>query len=450
VNPLTVTKRPPAASFENESALKAAISARLETVRQRTLELIEGLSEDALNRVHDPLMSPIVWDLGHMATFEDLWLVQRPFGEPPLRRGLDGVYDPFAAPRSARGDLPYLRSSECFGYMKEVRERVLACLEMADLSSDGERLLADGFVYEMLLRHEQQHSETILQTLQMMTAEAYTPRRVIETPVATKPGPEMVLVPGGSFRMGAEETGFAYDNERPRHARELASFLIDAAPVTNGEMVAFIGAGGYERREWWSPEGWAWREREQISLPAYWRREREDFAVRSFAEWEAVDPARPVCHVSWFEADAFARSIGKRLPSEAEWELAASWDHATGEKRPYPWGDEAPSHERANLDQLAFGTAPAGAYEQGASPCGALQLIGDVWEWTASGFEQYPGFEAFPYREYSEEFFGGPYKVLRGGSWATQPDAVTTTFRNWDFPQRRQIFAGFRCAKDVG
>jgi gamma-glutamyl hercynylcysteine S-oxide synthase len=223
---------------------------------------------------------------------------------------------------------------------------------------------------------------------------------------------------------------FSYDNERPRHELDLPDFYIDPVPVTNAEFAAFAEETGAD-------------------LPLYWLRDGDGFAARSFGEVAPIDPARPVCHVSWHQADAFARWAGKRLPTEAEWEKAASWDTATGRKRAYPWGDEAPTAERANVDQLAFDTAPSGAYAEGQSPCGARQMIGDVWEWTASPFQGYPGFEAYPYREYSEEFFGGPFRVLRGGAWATQSEAVWNTFRNWDYPERRQIFAGLRCAKDA-
>jgi iron(II)-dependent oxidoreductase len=259
----------------------------------------------------------------------------------------------------------------------------------------------------------------------------------------------MVLVDGGSFVMGARDEWFSYDNERRCHERELAPFWIDTAPVTNGELVAFIEDGGYGRREWWSEDGWRCRRREDVTLPAYWERDGDGFAVRSFGSYERVDPLAPVCHVSWYEADAFARSRRKRLPTEAEWEKAASWDANAGRKRRYPWGDDPEHERRANLDQLAFGTSQVGAFPESASFFGAQQMAGDVWEWTASGFEPYPGFEAFPYEEYSKVFFGGPFRVLRGGSWATQPGAVTTSFRNWDYPQRRQIFAGFRCARDA-
>jgi gamma-glutamyl hercynylcysteine S-oxide synthase len=416
---------------------RAAIAARLAAVRERTLWLVEQLSDEALNAVHDPLMSPIVWDLGHVATFEDLWLVQNPFGREPLRGDLSSVYNPAFAPRSERGELPFLRSEHAFRYMDAVRERTLDALEHADLSPAGGRLLDGGFVYEMVLRHEQQHTETILQALLIMTTAAYIPDRR-RMPPAPDPLPSgMAEVPGGPFEMGAAPAGFAYDNERPRHVRDVAPFLIDRTPVTNGALIEFIADGGYERREWWSPEGWEWRLAEAAEAPRYWRREDKSWLVRSFSCWREVDPALPACHVSWYEADAFARYAGKRLPTEAEWEKAAAGARA--------WSGSA---ELANLDQVAFGCAPAGAYAAGESPYGMRQAAGDVWEWTASAFEPYEGFEAFPYPEYSAEFFGGPFKVLRGGSWATPAGAVTSTFRNWDYPRRRQIFAGFRCAAD--
>jgi iron(II)-dependent oxidoreductase len=441
---------PPQLSVKDAPAglLKQRIADALDRVRRRTLALVEPLSERALNAVHDPLMSPIVWDLGHIANFEELWLVRRVGGRKPLREELGGVYDPFTAPRSRRGELPYLRSEDCLAYMDAVRARTLECLDAVDLSSAGERLLAGGFVYEMVARHERQHSETILQTLQIMESESYGPARA-PTPRGSGQPDSMVLVEGGSFPLGGSEGWFAYDNERPQHEVTLDPYFLDVAPVTNGAFLEFADSGGYERQELWSEDGWRWRLQEQAAFPRYWERAGGEVVVRSFASRSVLAPTRPVCHVSWYEADAFARWRGKRLPTEAEWERAASWDPGTGTKRSNPWGDDPAFSGRANLDQLAFGTAEVGAYPAGASACGAQQMAGDVWEWTASGFERYPGFEPFPYREYSEEFFGGPYRVLRGGSWATQPGAVTTAFRNWDHPERRQIFAGFRCARDV-
>jgi iron(II)-dependent oxidoreductase len=333
--------------------------------------------------------------------------------------------------------------------MQRVRERTLDLLGEADLGESGGPLLADGFVYEMVLRHEQQHCETILQTLQIMTAERYEPRARRDLPEAEPVDGAMAPVPAGPFEMGAPARGFAYDNERPRHAREVAAFLIDRVPVTNGELIEFIEDGGYTRPQLWRPAGWAWREAEDVELPRYWARRDGSYLVRSFSDERNVDPRLPVCHVSWHEADAYARWAGKRLPTEAEWEKAAAWDPSSGDSHTRPWGEGPASERLANLDQLAFGCAPSGAYAAGESPCGMRQAAGDVWEWTASAFDAYRGFRAFPYSEYSEEFFGGPYRVLRGGSWATQPEAVSNTFRNWDHPERRQIFAGFRCAADA-
>jgi iron(II)-dependent oxidoreductase len=435
----------PRAGETAADVLKEQLAELLERTRARTLALLEGLSDAALNGVHDPLMSPIAWDLGHIANFEELWLVRRAGGSSGDAGGLSGVYDPFTTPRRDRGDLPYLRGAQCLAYMRAVRERTLACLEEVDVSGGADQLTANGFVYQMIARHEQQHSETILQTLQTMTTEEYSPARA-DLPEAQKTrGEDMVFIPEGPFEMGANHGWFAYDNERAPHTVDIESFLIDRWPVTNAQLIEFIADGGYERREWWSPEGWSWRDGEGISLPRYWEPDGSGFRVRSFDRVDPIDPAKPVCHVSWYEADAYARYAGKRLPTEGEWEKAA---RGALERR-YPWGSDHFEPGRANLDQLSFGTAAAGAYPAGASAFGAEQMIGDVWEWTASGFHAYPGFKAFPYREYSEEFFGGPFRVLRGGAWATQPDAVSCTFRNWDYPDRRQIFAGFRCARDA-
>jgi iron(II)-dependent oxidoreductase len=246
--------------------------------------------------------------------------------------------------------------------------------------------------------------------------------------------------------VGAGEAGFAYDNERPAHVVDLPEFHIDALPVTNDAFRDFVECGGYDRREWWSEDGWAWLCESGVRRPLYWS---EDGRERRFERADAIDPSLPVMHVSWFEAEAYARSVGKRLPTELEWEKAAAWGPDATAPRTYPWGDDHPTPERANLDQSAFGPVPAGALAAGASAYGVLGLVGDAWEWTASEFRGYPGFRAHPYREYSEVFFGPDYRVLRGGSWATRADVARNTFRNWDFPQRRQIFSGFRCARDA-
>jgi iron(II)-dependent oxidoreductase len=411
----------------------------LEHARERTLSLVAPFSETQLEQVHSPLMSPLAWDLGHIAAFEDLWLVHR-YGERPLlHEELIEVYDAMETPRAQRGELPFLRAGEAREYLDQVRERTLAVID--------ERGTGDGVLYELVLRHEQQHNETMLQTMQLARLEPAWAKRGRPAGQQTTPtGLELVEVPTGECTLGAPSEGFAYDNERPRYRTDIRAFGIGRHPITNATYLRFAEGGGYERREWWSDEGWAWKEEYDITRPGGWTPDHS-------GEWrlgrlEALCPSRPVVHVSWFEADAFARAHGLRLPSEAEWEKAATWDQETEQARPNPWGNEAPAPGvHANVDLVDAGPAPAGAHPAGASPYGVLGMIGDVWEWTASEFAPYPGFRANPYREYSAPFFGGGFRVLRGGSWATSARVATATFRNWDFPQRRQIFTGFRVAE---
>ncbi len=375
-----------------------------------------------MDRVHDPLMSPLVWDVGHIAAFEDLWLSAGLGGGAPLRPDLLSVYDATETPRAERGDIPYLRLGDAVDYLGAVRRRAHETLE---------RRTPDPWIWDMVIRHEQQHNETMLQTLKLAEPGVFSPPAA---PLPARPpfyaAGRKALVDAGPFELGASAAGFAYDNERPRHTVDLPAFEIDVTPVTNGAFRKWVEGGGYERREHWSEAGWQWRVREGIERPLYWT---GDGRVRWFDRLEPIDPSAPVMHVSWYEADAYARSRGERLPTEAEWEKAAAGFPA----------------RHANLDQLAFRPASPGAYPAGVSDYGCVAMIGDVWEWTASDFGPYPGFEPYPYEEYSTLFFGSDYKVLRGGSWATRPRVATTTFRNWDFPVRRQLFCGFRCARDV-
>lgn len=415
---------------------QTSVTDTLERAREETLALIAAVGDQDLEAVHSPLMSPLVWDLGHIAAFEDLWLCHRHGGQPLLRPDLAETYDAFETPRSRRGGLPYLRRADAEAYLAAVRERV--------------RELTPCDLHQLVARHELQHVETMLQTLNLARLDGYEPPGVLAPP----PGPgelsglELIDVPGATFPLGAGPDGFAYDNERPCRIVEVDAFRIGRVAVTNGDWREFTDDGGYARREWWSPAGWDWLQAERVRGPLNWVDDATEWSLSGGTA--CLDPARPVVHVSWFEADAFARARGLRLPSEAEWELAATWDHAAAAKLDRPWGEEPPSADRAGLREgRHFEPAPAGAFPDGAAPCGALGMIGDVWEWTAGGFDGYPGFVAEPYREYSEVFFGGDYRVLRGGSFATSATVVTPTFRNWDHPQRRQIFSGLRLAGDA-
>jgi iron(II)-dependent oxidoreductase len=371
---------------------KAAIAEALEEARGRTLALVEPLDDEQLNRVWSPILSPLAWDLGHIANFEELWLVQTIGGREPLHGELGRFYDAIENPRKIRGELPILRDEDLRAYMADVRARTLDVLEGVEIGPDAEDpLLRDGFVYEMLLAHELQHNETMLQLLQLvdgyeLPAEVSRERsssRIAETSASS--AEEAVAIEAGEYEIGAEPRGFAYDNERPRHTVELRAFEIDRTPVSNGAYISYMEATGAEP-------------------PLYWERDEDGTWVdASHGRRTPIDPSHPVIHVSWHQADGFSRWAGKRLPSEFEWEAA-----------------------RERLDGLGHG-----------------------WEWTSSDFLAYPGFEAFPYREYSEVFFGDEYKVLRGSAWATHPRVARPTFRNWDLPQRSQIFAGLRCTRDA-
>jgi gamma-glutamyl hercynylcysteine S-oxide synthase len=426
----------------------AEVARLLADARERTLLLISTLPEARLFAQHDRLMSPIAWDLGHIAHFEELWLIRNLEG--PVRFGeMPGTFNPFENPRATRGELDLPGYAETLATMAGVRRRVLASLEAAAGRDDA--LLRDGYVYRMVAQHEYQHGETMLQALQLLEDPPYRAPRGVAVPDGRPVAADaegFVRFPGGRVEIGTEDRSAAYDNERPRHAVELPPFRIGAAPVTNGEYLRFIEEGGYADARLWSEEGWRWRTEAGVEAPQFWRRAADGWTVRSMDGVAPLDPDRPVCHVSWYEAEAYARWAGARLPTEEEWEASAGWDPAEGRARAFPWGDDPPSPLDANLDQLAFGPAPVGAYPRNVSPIGCYGMIGDVWEWTASEFRPYPGFEAFPYREYSEVFFGAEHRVLRGGSWATRPGAVRNTFRNWDYPIRRQIFAGFRLARD--
>jgi gamma-glutamyl hercynylcysteine S-oxide synthase len=411
----------------------------LERARARTLSLTD-LDEPTLLAQHDPLMSPLVWDLAHVGQQEELWLLR---GGDPARPGMldpdvDSLYDAFKHRRADRPQLPLMPPVEARAYDHEVRGRVLDLLERTPED--------DLFTAGMVVQHEEQHDETMYATLQLRQG----PPVLVGAPLP--PGRDVagqrVFVPGGPFVLGVDATTepFSLDNERPAHTVDVAPFWIGRVPVTNAEWLQFIGDGGYHRAELWSAKGWAHRTEAGLERPKFWSGEG---TRRRFGAEEEIPPAEPVQHVSYYEAQAYAEWAGARLPTEAEWEKACAWDPDRGARRPWPWGSLAPTADRANLGGTALRPAPAGAYPQSASACGAEQMIGDVWEWTSSDFAPWPGFTPMIYRAYSEPFFGGDYKVLRGGSWAVAPSTIRPSFRNWDYPIRRQIFTGLRLAWDA-
>ncbi len=443
--------------------LREQIARALTRARERTATLTDCLDEAELVAQHSRLMSPLVWDLAHIGNQEELWLVRDLGGREAVRADIDQLYDAFQHPRADRPALPLLDPAEARAYTGSVRQKVWDVLADADLRADVEaraegtyaaaderhaRLSRSGFAFGMIAQHEQQHDETMLGTHQLRTGPAVLDAPPTPTPVAPVSGE--IHIPAGEFVMGTSTDPWALDNERPAHPVRLPGFVIDAAPVTNAQYLEFIADGGYRRQELWSERGWAHRAEADLIAPQFWEQDGGgNWWRRVFGTMSRVRPQQPVVHVCWFEAQAYATWAGKRLPTEAEWEKTARFDPATGRSRRYPWGDADPDETTANLGQRHLEPAEVGAYPAGASPAGVHQLVGDVWEWTSSDFHPYPGFEAFPYHEYSEVFFGGDYKMLRGGSFGADQVACRGTFRNWDHPIRRQIFSGFRLARDL-
>jgi iron(II)-dependent oxidoreductase len=441
-----LTEAPSVFHEKTAEELREHAAQALTRARRRSTTLTDAVDDEELVRQHSKLMSPLVWDLAHIGSQEELWLVRDVGGREPLRPDIDDLYDAFRHPRADRPALPLLGPAEARRYVGEVRAKAFEVLERAPLA--GSRLTDAAFAFGMITQHEQQHDETMLATHQLRKGEP-----ALHAPAApgarSGPLPAEVFVPAGSFLMGTSVEPWALDNERPAHEVAVEAFFIDTTPVTNGAYVEFLESGGYDQRQWWSEAGWEYRTASTVTAPRFWRREADGWWRIRFGIDEPVPPDEPVMHVSFHEAEAYAAWAGKRLPTEREWEKAARFDPATGQSRRYPWGNEEPTPEHANLGQQHLSPAAPGAYPAGASPLGVHQLIGDVWEWTSTDFHGYPGFVPFPYREYSEVFFGPEYKVLRGGSFGTDAAAIRGTFRNWDYPIRRQIFSGFRCARDT-
>jgi len=456
----------------------AQIAKMFETTRAATLGLFDTVAREAdLHESPGGGFRPIMWHLAHIGVFEAYWILQQAKGDAAPDARYERIFDPISTPREDSKNLP--ARSEMEDYLARVRTATVTFLEEVkfDESSapSSHHLLRDNYVFHLVLEHERQHQETLAYLLHMLDpakkrraipgitrGDATTPAPQVVAPQAVVR--DMVTIAAGEFQRGAPWSSFAYDNELPAHTVSLPAFKIDRLLTTNEEYAEFIAEGGYERREGWSEEGWAWREREQWTRPLYWSSESfVDAAAAGGGRWNvramfaegALKADHPVAGVSWYEAEAYARYAGKRLPTEAEWEKAASWDasssssNSAGSKRLFAWGDAAPSSAHGNFDLRYWDTTPVGAFPAGASGYGCLDMTGNVWEWTSDLFAGYAGFKAYPYPEYSEAWFDDDHRVLKGGSWATHPSLLRTSFRNFFRRHFRIAFAGIRCAADA-
>ncbi len=456
----------------------------LKDARARTLELIADLSDEQMIGPYLRIVNPPLWEIGHVAWTQEFWILRHLRKDRPLLEGGDSLYNSTDVAHDTRWTLPLPSREKTLGYMEEVLARVIDHL-------GSTRLRKEDLYYPLLVAfHEDMHDEAITYTRQTLEYPAPSLTSLMIARGAKEssrleggPLPGDVEIAGETFSLGAPpNVPFVFDNEKWAHSVKVNSFCIARAPVTNGEFVAFVEDRGYLRQEFWSPEGWSWLESggtpqlEQsfskfwskkgsspspaahpagrIAHPVYWQREAAGrWLQRVFDSYVSLQEHLPVIHVNWYEAEAYCNWAGRRLPTEAEWELAASGVRpadgygAALNKRRFPWGDEQPGPERANLDSRAMGLVEVGALPAGDSAFGCRQMIGNVWEWTASDFQPYPGFVADPYKEYSAPWFG-THKVLRGGCWTTRSRLIRNTWRNFYTPDRRDVWAGFRtCAK---
>jgi gamma-glutamyl hercynylcysteine S-oxide synthase len=431
---------------EAASLRKNEIARNLMRVRERTLHLLSRVPDAFLKvRVHD-FYSPVGWHFGHIGMTEEHWAVCRALSRAPRDERLSFLFANLPEnPKDDRVHLP--ERAEIRDYLTATRCAALEALDAADLASSNP-LVADGYAWEFALQHECQHQETICELLQLIRKQmdsAPLPDGAARQVLEDQPPSGTVRIPGGKFKMGSE-IRHDYDNEHDAHEVEVAPFELDRRPVTAGDWALFIADGGYHRRELWSDAGWAWREPESAQMPEYWFASGPGFGYYAAGGTRALHPSEPVTSISWFEADAYARWRGMRLPTEAEWEFAAGFDPATEKMRRYPWGDEVAGCAHADCEIHRFRPLPV---TEAAHPnaFGLIGMAGGAWEWTSSPFLPYPGFEAFPYDGYSKEHMDGNHMVCRGGSWATSGWILRCSFRNWYVPTYRQGFLGLRCAR---
>ena len=420
----------------------------LRASREHLAKITAGLDGGRLLGPKLPIVNPPLWELGHVAWFQEYWCLRRSgenVASDCIVRGGDALYDSAKVAHDTRWDLPLPGLEAARSYQAEVLERVLERLQREPENRELH------YFAQLAIFHEDMHAEAFHYSRQTLAYEnplggeagEEIPSTIRHPPSAMPSGD--VELAGGTFLLGAAPDGdFVFDNEKWAHEVALAPFRIARAPVTNAEYLEFVQAGGYSRREWWSDDGWDWKTREGLQAPKYWTRHDGAWMQRRFDRVDALRPEHPVIHVSWHEAQAYCRYAGRRLPTEAEWEYAAAWDRCTQLKLPFPWGTVAPAAGHANLE--GTGLVEVGRFAGGDAASGCRQMIGNVWEWTSSAFTPYPGFVIDPYKEYSEPWFG-THKVLRGGSFATSRRLIRNTWRNFYTPARYDVFAGFRtCA----
>lgn len=426
----------PALSDKTHRLSSEELTSLVRDARARTLALVSDLTDFDMELPKLETVNPLRWELGHVAHFFEVFFSRLLGREEPFLARADDMYDSFRVAHDERWSLPLPDRAGTLDYMARVMEDVTARLVEEEPSAAVTYLALLGTL------HEDMHGEALTYTRQTLGYPA-PPLGAREAPRGG-PWPGDAEVPGGSYRLGATaETPFVFDNEKWAHEVAIAPFRIARAPVTNEAFTEFVDDGGYRDRRHWSREGWVFRQSAHLAHPKYWARGAAGWLLRQYDRFVPMPPHTPVVHVSWFEAEAYCRWAGRRLPTEAEWELAAS----SYDKLAHPWGESPPDPSRAHLDTHSCAPADVSCFPEGDSPYGCRQMIGNAWEWTSSSFYPFPGYVVdYPYREYSAPWFGYQ-KVLKGGAFATRARLARTTYRNFFLPHRYDVFAGFRtCA----
>ena len=403
-----------------------ALAEQVIDARARTLGLIADLDDEQLRVPYLPTINPLLWEACHAAYFHELWVLRRGAGREPLLPNVDELFDSVSIDHELRWRLPVPSREECVAYLNGVRDGVLDVIERGVEDAELRRMI------QYAIHHEDMHAEALTYTRQTLAypRPSCDPVRELESCAPVAPGD--AHFEAQTFEMGARpDCEFCFDNEKWAHPVEVDAFAIARTAVSEGEFAAFVEDDGYARRELWTPEGWTWVQAAQAGLPLFWRRTRSgELERRHFDQWTPLAPTRAIQHVCWYEADAFARWAGRRLPTEAEWELAASRGGAGA----------------ANLDGCSGGPVDVAAFATCDTHDGCRQMLGNVWEWTSTTFAPYPGFVADMYEDYSQTSFN-LRKVLRGGAWATRSRLMRPTLRNFFQQSRRDVFAGLRtCA----
>ncbi len=407
----------------------------LRDARTRTLSLVGDLEDEQLIGPEMSTVNPLLWEIGHVSWFQERWCLRAAYGHAPLLVQGDELYDSIAVLHDARWDLQLLTRDRVRVYMERILSQVESELARGALDA---RMRELG---QLVLFHEDMHGEAFVMTRQTLGFPCMSiPTKALAD--VSLPLVEDVAFEGGVFHQGTpRDAAFAFDNERGRHERTVAPFRMSRVCVTQAEYASFVADDGYQRPELWSESGWRWCKAEGARHPVYWRRDGEGWARRHFELWKPLESNLPVHHVNAYEADAYCRWKGRRLPSETEWEYAA------GRTR-FPWGDAKATRSHAHLDLQCNGVCNVSAYAQGDTPEGLRQMLGNVWEWTSSAFEPYPDFQPGFYREYSQPWFHD-HRVVRGGAYPTRSRTIHNRMRNFYLPERSDPIVGFRtCALD--